>query len=227
MSFPNRISYEASTKNADGIKCSVEEWGEYLSDISYEDAWLKALELAKQKAEQKLANFITKIDKHDLLDGIKLTGPPGQDGQDGNDGNDGKDGKDGKDGQDGKDGKDGTSAHIPSILNVAELNICSIPTTMTLIGETGSGTWYPILGGQFCLSAPLIQSLSAGASLSVSLPPAYHIKTGQSVTNLNPLAPSTLAITIDANYVLTITTPEAITSTLQLILVWISDVPNN
>ena len=172
MSFFNKVCYEASTTNSDGVKFSVEECTEYTSDISYEDAWVKAHELAKQKAEQKLTNAITKVDNKDLLDVIKLTGPPGCPGRVGN------------------------AARIPSILNVKELNsdivttkntntgnlnIFSVPVEMKHIpGGTGngSGTWYPVIGGQFCISAPIVHSMTKDEQLYVDLPPAYQIAPG-------------------------------------------------
>jgi hypothetical protein len=172
MSFPNKVCYEASTTNSDGVKFSVEECAEYVSNISYEDAWVKAHELAKQKAEHKLTNAISKVDKKDILDVIKLTGPQGCPGRPGN------------------------SAQIPSILNVKELNadvvttkntntdnlnIFSVPIPMKHVEGTtgtGSGTWYPVLGGQFCLSAPIVHSMSKNEQLYVDLPPAYQIAPG-------------------------------------------------
>ena len=241
MSFLNKVCYEASTTNSEGVKFSVEEWAEYVSDISYEDAWLKAHELAKHKAEQKLTNAISKLDKKDVLDVIKLTGPPGCPGRSGN------------------------SARIPSILNVKELNasdiittpnltshniqnvnlasdfittqstttnnlnIFSLPIQMTPIAGPppksgiGSGTWYPLIGGQFCISSSIINSFPKGSKLYVDLPATYNIDidTGPAIFGVSLLDPE--IVTDDSTptqLVLTAKKDIPADSNLQLLLLW-------
>lgn len=81
MSFYNKVSYEASS-NLDGVIISVTESAEYTSSVSYEDAWLKAQELAKQKAESKLAKSLEKI-KNENMNLVSLQGPPGSRGPQG------------------------------------------------------------------------------------------------------------------------------------------------
>jgi hypothetical protein len=51
MSFLNKVCFEAS-REVDGVKVSVEECAEYISEISYDDAWYKAQLLAKEKVEK-------------------------------------------------------------------------------------------------------------------------------------------------------------------------------
>ena len=76
MLFPNEVHYEASTE-VDGITISVKERAQYMSEISFEDAWYKAHELAKQKAEAKLEEVLEKIKKEKDLDIVQIKGCPG------------------------------------------------------------------------------------------------------------------------------------------------------
>ena len=78
MSFPNKVSYEAS-RVIDNVKMSVEKSVEFVSKISYEDAWLNAYNLAKEKAEKTLEETIRKMDKEDLCV-VKLKGNQGNQG---------------------------------------------------------------------------------------------------------------------------------------------------
>ena len=75
MSFPNKVSYEAS-RVIDNVNISVEESVEFVSKISYEDAWLNAYNLAREKAEKTLEETICKMDKEDLCV-VKLKGNQG------------------------------------------------------------------------------------------------------------------------------------------------------
>jgi hypothetical protein len=76
MSFPNEVYFEASAE-VDGVIISVKECAQYMSDISFEDAWVKANELAKQKAESKLQEALEKMKKEKDLDIVHIKGCPG------------------------------------------------------------------------------------------------------------------------------------------------------
>lgn len=90
MSFPNKVYVEASTE-FDGVIISVKESGQYMSEISFEDAWLKANELAKQKAEAKLQEALEKIKKEKDIDFVQIKGCPGPRGIPGPKGSPGQD----------------------------------------------------------------------------------------------------------------------------------------
>ena len=81
--FSNEVSYEARGFTPDGIEIMVTEKAYAESEISYEDAWLKAHALANEKAEAKLAECLKKLseevkDKLVLLKGER--GCPGSRG---------------------------------------------------------------------------------------------------------------------------------------------------
>jgi len=90
MSFPNEVYFEASTE-VDGVVISVRECGQYISDISFEDAWFKANELAKTKAELKLQEALEKMKKEENLDIVQIKGCPGPRGFPGPKGSPGQD----------------------------------------------------------------------------------------------------------------------------------------
>ena len=73
MLFPNEVCFEASSQ-FDGVTISVKECAQYTSEISFEDAWLKANDLAKQKAESKLQEALEKIKKDKDLDIVQIKG---------------------------------------------------------------------------------------------------------------------------------------------------------
>ena len=88
MSFPNEVYFEASTL-VDGITISVKEGAQYVSDISYEDAWFKANDLAKTKAESKLHEALEKMKQKNEFECsriIECTGPRGFSGAKGHQG---------------------------------------------------------------------------------------------------------------------------------------------
>ena len=76
MLFPNEVCFETSSQ-FDGVTISVKECAKYISKISFEDAWLKANDLAKQKAESKLQEALEKIKKDKDLDIVQIKGCPG------------------------------------------------------------------------------------------------------------------------------------------------------
>ena len=82
--FPNKVSYKAS-RVIDNVNMSVEESVEYVSNISFEDAWLNAYHLAKEKAEKTLEETIRKMDKEELCV-VKLKGNQGPRGPKGSQG---------------------------------------------------------------------------------------------------------------------------------------------
>ena len=61
--FVNEVSFEARGKSSDGLEIIVTEIASATSDISYEDAWIKAHALAKEKADATL------VEKMKLLTG--------------------------------------------------------------------------------------------------------------------------------------------------------------
>ena len=81
--FSNEVPFEARGFTPNGIEIIVTEKAFAESEISYEDAWLKAYALAKEKAEAKLAETLKKIseevkDKLVLLKGERgYCGPRG------------------------------------------------------------------------------------------------------------------------------------------------------
>ena len=76
MLFPNEVCFETSSQ-FDGVTISVKECAKYISKISFEDAWLKANDLAKQKAESKLQEALGKIKSNNNLDIVQIKGCPG------------------------------------------------------------------------------------------------------------------------------------------------------
>ena len=77
MSFFNEVEYEAKKTLPDGVEVIVKAKASATSSISFEDAWLKAQELAKKDAEAKLAELIKKIEEKDKTLEVIIKGMKG------------------------------------------------------------------------------------------------------------------------------------------------------
>ena len=77
MSFFNEVEYQAKTALPDGVEVIVKAKASATSSISFEDAWLKAQELAKKDAEAKLAELVKKIEEKEKSTEIIIKGMKG------------------------------------------------------------------------------------------------------------------------------------------------------
>lgn len=97
MSFFNEVEYVASKVLQDGNEVIVKSKASASSSESYEDAWLKARDIAKEKAESQLTNLIKSVEEKESNTELIIKGIKGEMGFQGPRGLPGKSGVDGKD----------------------------------------------------------------------------------------------------------------------------------
>lgn len=97
MSFFNEVEFIASKVLQDGNEVIVKSKASASSSESYEDAWLKAQDIAKEKAESQLTNLIKSVEEKESNTELIIKGIKGEIGFQGPRGLPGKSGVDGKD----------------------------------------------------------------------------------------------------------------------------------
>lgn len=160
MSFFNEVEYEAKKTLPDGVEVIVKAKASETSSISFEDAWLKAQELAKKNAEAKLAELIKKIEEKDKTTEVIIKGMKGDIGYSGSRG------RTGATGPTGSAGKDLTN---PTTV---------ITTQLTLTKEATQ-----ILNNLITLSSSTSRSLISGSPINTN---TINELTSALTTILNP-----------------------------------------